>query len=44
MEVRDQLYALAALPSEKELVWAWWQREKVPVPARNQTLVIQPIS
>jgi len=48
MEVSGQLHALATLfPAPigwearwyPELVWMQWQREKVPAPARNQTMV-----
>jgi hypothetical protein len=27
-----------------DLVWMWWQRERVLALARNQTLVIQPVA
>jgi len=27
-----------------ELIQLWWQRENIPAPADNQTLVIQPLA
>jgi hypothetical protein len=51
----DALVALSPgkeplLPTGKEArwapepVWIWYQREKFPIPAENQTLITQPVA